>query len=83
MLSSHKRSSLAPKRATNLSLSADVLTAAKALDINISRACDEHLRDLVKREQERRWREQYANFVDTYNETVSQEGLPLDQWRSF
>ena len=71
------------RRATNLSLSADVLDAARELGINISRECDAHLRELVRREQERRWREQHAAFIDAYNRTVAEQGLPLDEWRSF
>ena len=51
------------KRATNLSLSGDVLEAAKKLDINISEVCDSHLREVVRRAQELQWREDYAEFV--------------------
>ncbi len=36
------------KKATNITLSADVLTEAKALGINISQACDQYLRELVR-----------------------------------
>jgi antitoxin CcdA len=71
------------KRATNLSLSSDVLEAAKALEINISQVCDNYLRDLVRREQERKWREEHADFIAAYNATVETEGLPLDEWRTF
>ena len=71
------------KRATNLSLSKDVLTAAKALGINISAVCDAHLREVVLLEQQRRWRSDYADFIGAYNETVEAEGLPLEQWRNF
>jgi len=77
------RSGTPGKRATNLSLSVDVLDAAKALRINISQLCDNHLREVVRREQERRWREDHADFVAAYNATVKAEGLPLDEWRSF
>jgi antitoxin CcdA len=66
-----------------LTLSADVLEAAKAMDINISQLCDAYLRDVVRREQERRWREEHAEFVNAYNATIEAEGLPLDEWRSF
>ena len=38
------RSALPGKRATNLSLSTDVLEAAKDLEINISQVCDNYLR---------------------------------------
>lgn len=77
------RSAPRGKRATNLTLSVDVLEAAKAMDINISQLCDAYLRDVVRREQERRWREEHAEFVNAYNATIEAEGLPLDEWRSF
>ena len=71
------------KRATNLTLSADVLDAAKELELNISQVCDNHLRQMVTQEQERRWRSDHADFIVAYNATIEAEGLPLDQWRSF
>lgn len=77
------RTGLPGKRATNLTLSSDVLEAAKDLKINISQVCDNHLREVVRREQERKWREDHADFITAYNATVEAEGLPLDEWRSF
>ncbi len=79
-----KRRSRQPlKRATNVTLSADVLDAAKALELNISQVCDNHLRQMVTQEQERRWRSDHADFIVAYNATIEAEGLPLDQWRTF
>jgi antitoxin CcdA len=71
------------KRAINLSLSADVLDAAKSLKINVSQVCDSHLRDVVRREQEVRWRSEHADFIAAYNASINAEGLPLDEWRTF
>jgi antitoxin CcdA len=71
------------KRATNLSLSADVLDAAKSLHINISQICDNYLRDVVQQEQMHRWRSEHADFIAAYNATIEIEGLPLDEWRTF
>lgn len=71
------------KKATNLTLSADVLAEAKALGINISRACDEYLRGLVNAERDRRWREENAEFIAAFNRQVEKEGLPLERWRAF
>lgn len=71
------------KRATNLSLSSDVLEAAKDLEINISQVCDNFLRDLVRREQARKWHEDHVDFIAAYNATLETGGLSLDEWRSF
>jgi len=71
------------KKATNITLSSDVLTEAKALGINISQSCDQFLRELVRSERERRWQQDNAGFIAAYNQTVANEGLPLDSWRSF
>jgi len=73
----------AAKRPTNLSLSIDVLNAAKQLDINLSQVCDAHLRDVVRQQLERQWRAEHADFVTAYNATLHAEGLPLDEWKSF
>lgn len=87
MTSNHRtkqpRSNASSKRAVNLTLSADTLAAAKALDINISKVCDAHLREVVQREQERRWREEHADFISAYNAVLETEGMPLDEWRGF
>lgn len=71
------------KRATNLSLSADVLDAARSLQLSVSQICDNYLREVVRREQERRWREEHADFIVADNTTVETEGLPLDEWKTF
>ena len=71
------------KRATNLSLSADVLDAAKSLQINVSQLCDNYLRGVVRHEQMHRWRTEHADFIAAYNATIETEGLPLDEWRTF
>lgn len=77
------RSRSSGKRAVNLSLSLDVLAAAKLLDINISQVCDNHLREVIRRDQARKWRQDHADFIAAYNATIEAEGLPLDEWKNF
>jgi antitoxin CcdA len=62
------------KKATNITLSSDVLIEAKALGINISQSCDQFLRELVRNERERRWQQENADYIAAYNQTVSDEG---------
>ena len=71
------------KRHTNLTLSADVLLEAKKLGINISKACDGFLRELIRQEKERRWKAEHSEFVSAFNAEIENVGLPLDQWRTF
>lgn len=72
-----------PKKASNITLSIDVLNEAKVLWLNLSQACDQFLRELVRQEQERRWQTESAEFIAAYNTGVERDGLPLDAWRTF
>ena len=67
----------------NIPLSADVLNEAKSLGINLSQACDPFLREWVRKERERRWLAENAEFIAVYNRSVETEGLTLDEWRCF
>lgn len=71
------------KKATNVTLSTDVLKDARSLGINISQACDEFLRGLVGREKARKWKEDHADYIKRCNQIAEEEGGALDQWRSF
>jgi antitoxin CcdA len=71
------------KKATNLTLTSEVLEEAKKLGINISKVCDAFLESLVKQEKERRWKAEHSEFVSAFNAEIKNVGLPLDQWRTF
>jgi antitoxin CcdA len=71
------------KKATNLTLNAEVLAEAKKLGINISKVCDAFLESLVRSEKERRWESENQDFINEYNQITDKEGLPLDKWRTF
>jgi antitoxin CcdA len=73
----------APKKATNLSLNASVLEAAKAMGMNISQTVDTLLADEVKRRYWEKWRDDNKEAFAAYNERIQREGLPLAKYRSF
>ena len=77
------RSVRGTRQPTNLTIDSTVLSEAKALGINISRACEAHLQEMVRQEKTRLWKEQHAKFLAHYNAEVERDGLPLDQWRQF
>ena len=71
------------RKATNLTIDSALLAEAKSLGINISRACENHLLQVVREEKERQWKDHHAGFVEEYNALVDRDELPLDQWRQF
>jgi antitoxin CcdA len=73
----------APKKATNLSLNAKVLEAARELGMNISQTVDVLLADEVKRRYWQKWNEENTQAIDHYNARIEREGLPLAKYRTF
>ncbi|MGB9988981.1 type II toxin-antitoxin system CcdA family antitoxin [Massilia sp. SM-13] len=71
------------KKATNITLSLDVYQAAKKLGINISQVCEERLREEIQSRMEQQWNVEHADFLAAYNRRVEEEGVALDEWRSF
>lgn len=77
------RSEPSPKRATNLSLSSDVLDMARELGLNLSQTVDALLAEEVKRRYWAKWNEDNQDAIADYNTRVEREGLPLAHYRSF
>ncbi|MBC7169072.1 MAG: type II toxin-antitoxin system CcdA family antitoxin [Phenylobacterium sp.] len=67
----------------NLTLSAPLVEEAKALGLNLSRACESGLEMAVAAERARRWQAENRPFFDWYNEKVEQDGLLLGRYRQF
>ncbi|WP_193176112.1 type II toxin-antitoxin system CcdA family antitoxin [Oricola nitratireducens] len=71
------------RKATNLSVPADLLAEAKALDINVSRAAETGIAQAIADEKARRWREENAKAIEAANAFVDANGLPLARYRQF
>ena len=72
-----------PKRATNLSLNAKVLDAARELGLNLSATVDSLLAEEVRKRYWARWNDENKDAVADYNSRIAREGLPLARYRSF
>jgi antitoxin CcdA len=73
----------APKRATNLSLSAKTLDAARELGMNLSQTVDELLAAEVRRRYWARWNEDNKAAIEAYNARIEREGTfsqRIQQW---
>jgi antitoxin CcdA len=71
------------RKAANLSINADVLADAKALDINVSRAAEIGIAEAVRAEKGRRWLEENREALESSNAWVEKHGLPLAKYRQF
>lgn len=60
-------------RNANITIRGDILDAAREYGINISQACDNYLSDLVKREQQKRWKDEFSEFISAYNTILQTE----------
>lgn len=71
------------RKAANLSLDSELLSQARELDINLSRAAEDGIAKAVKAERERRWLEENTEAIKAYNEYIDKNGLPLEEYRTF
>ena len=71
------------RRATNVSLDQELVEAARELDINLSRACEQGLAREIKATREARWLKENAEAIESWNDYVRKNGLPLAKYRRF
>jgi antitoxin CcdA len=74
---------MAAKVRTNISLDADLLTEARALNINLSATLEVRLREIVADLRRRRWLEENREAIADANAFVAQHGLWSDGERQF
>ena len=73
----------AAKRATNVSLSEDLVTEAKALGINLSQACEVGLAKQVAETKAEQWKRENKAAIESWNRYVRENGMPYDEFRQF
>jgi antitoxin CcdA len=74
---------LTAKRATNLSISADLLAQAKVMNINLSATLEQALAQILKQQQRAQWLRDNKAAMSAYNEHVDSTGVFSDGQRSF
>lgn len=73
----------APKKPANLSVNADLLRQARALDINLSATLEKALADTLKQWQREQWLASNKAAMEAYNQHVEDNGVFSDGLRSF
>jgi len=72
-----------PRKSTNLSLDGALLSEAKSLKVNLSRAAEEGVRRAVAQVRAEHWRAENASALESSNRYVENHGLPLERFRQF
>ena len=78
-----KHEAIVRRRPVNLYLPEELVTKAKALGVNISRACETGLNDAVREETRRQWEEENRAAIEGWNRWTTKNGLPLAKYRRF
>ena len=71
------------KRPANVSIRADLLETARRHGIDLSRALEERLVDLIRQKERDAWLERNRAAIEAYNERVEREGVFSDGLRTF
>lgn len=71
------------RRATNVSINAQLLAEARTLEVNISRAAEQGLARAIAERRAALWLEENRAALESSNVYVEQHGLPLAQYRGF
>ena len=72
-----------PRRATNVSISGELLDEARALEINLSATLERALEAEVRVRRRKLWLEENQEAMAAYNARVERDGVFSDGLRSF
>lgn len=78
-----RSSKQALKRATNVSVRADLLAAAREAGVNLSATLEKGLSEELALRRRQKWREDNRQAIQAYNEHVEKHGMFSNDVRSF
>lgn len=65
------------RRGVNLTIREDVMEAAKALDLNASRAAEAGILEAIRQARTEAWRQDNRTAIEAHNARVASEGVLL------
>ncbi len=71
------------RRPTNVTLPVELVAEAKALQINVSQACESGLARAVIDARRLRWLEENKGAIEAHNAMIERDGPILDEFRPF
>lgn len=67
----------------NLSIAPEIISEARAVGIKISSFCEDKLREETQRRRDQQWNKRNAVFLDAYAKLIEEEGVALEEFRTF
>lgn len=74
---------MSTRRATSLTLPADMVEEAKAMGVNISRAAEAGIAMALKQARTEQWKREDAEAIAATNQYIEMHGIPLADLRKF
>ncbi|MBD1399414.1 type II toxin-antitoxin system CcdA family antitoxin [Pelovirga terrestris] len=71
------------RQATNVTISKDLLDDARKLKVNISQAAERGLERANAEKRSALWLEENCQAIESSNQYVERQGLPLAKYREF
>ena len=71
------------RRPTNVTLPVELVAEAKALQVNVSQACESGLARAVVDARRLRWLEENKGAIEAHNAMIERDGPMLDEFRQF
>jgi len=71
------------KLATNLSVRADLVEAARSMKLNLSALLEDALEKALREREARKWLAENEDAISGYNRRVAERGVFSDAWRRF
>lgn len=73
----------AARKPTNLTIDPALLAEARSFGVNLSQAAEAGLRSAVSRARAEAWRAENSRAIESSNDWVVENGLPLERFRQF
>ena len=71
------------KKAANVTVNADLLREAKALNINLSQVLERSLAEVVQQTRRQHWLDENRQALDDYNRHIERDGVWSNGLRRF
>jgi antitoxin CcdA len=68
------------KQTINLSIQKAIINQAKELELNISRNAEKGIKEAIKQERSKRWKQENKAAIHAHNKRVNKQGLLIETY---